>query len=177
MFTIGEIAKQFQLSRSTLLYYDAIGLLLPSDRSPANYRLYTPADVTRMKKIMLYRDAGLPLDTIKDILALDQDDIGNVLEDRLFQINEEITHLRSQQSVILKLLENEELWQQSKVLTKERWVSLMIAAGLDENGMILWHMEFESMSPKAHQDFLESLGMQDEEIIAIRNLKFQEHAS
>src|SRR5574344_1987818 len=48
MHTIGQIAKRFALSRSTLLYYDTIGLLSPSGRSQANYRLYTDNDVRRM---------------------------------------------------------------------------------------------------------------------------------
>ncbi|MFC1747364.1 MerR family DNA-binding transcriptional regulator [Pseudomonadota bacterium] len=38
MHTIGEVSKRFSISRSTLLYYDAIGLLSPSGRSNANYR-------------------------------------------------------------------------------------------------------------------------------------------
>ncbi len=37
MHTIGQIGKRFGLPRSTLLYYDAIGLLSPSRRSDANY--------------------------------------------------------------------------------------------------------------------------------------------
>ena len=42
--TVGRLARAFGLSRSTLLYYDSIGLLRPTGRSPANYRLYTRAD-------------------------------------------------------------------------------------------------------------------------------------
>ena len=45
--TITRLAKQFKLSRSTLLYYDRIGLLRPSGRSPSNYRLYTGSDRQR----------------------------------------------------------------------------------------------------------------------------------
>ena len=42
MLTIGKLARKFDLSRSTLLYYDRIGLLKPSGRTRANYRVYTP---------------------------------------------------------------------------------------------------------------------------------------
>ncbi len=40
MITIGRLARRFGLSRSTLLYYDSIGLLSPSTRSAKDYRLY-----------------------------------------------------------------------------------------------------------------------------------------
>jgi DNA-binding transcriptional MerR regulator len=43
MHTIGQAAKHANLSRSTLLYYDRIGLLRPSGRSRAGYRLYNGA--------------------------------------------------------------------------------------------------------------------------------------
>jgi len=39
MFLITELARKHGLSRSTLLYYDRIGLLTPSGRSEAGYRL------------------------------------------------------------------------------------------------------------------------------------------
>ncbi len=53
--SIGEIAKQYGLSRSTLLYYDAIGLLRPSGRSESNYRRYTGEDSRRLRLICMYR--------------------------------------------------------------------------------------------------------------------------
>ena len=61
MLTIGRLARRFSLSRSTLLYYDSIGLLRPSGRSPANYRLYTERDRRRLELICRYREAGVPM--------------------------------------------------------------------------------------------------------------------
>ena len=40
----GELAKSAGLSRSTLLYYDRLGLLRPVGRSESNYRLYSATD-------------------------------------------------------------------------------------------------------------------------------------
>ena len=68
MLTIGQLARRFELSRSTLLYYDSIGLLSPSGRSRANYRLYSDDDVRRMEAIAGYRRAGLPLADIARLL-------------------------------------------------------------------------------------------------------------
>lgn len=56
----------------------------------------------------------------------------------------------------------------SRVVTKETWVSMLKAAGLDAQGRKNWHIEFEKSSPEAHQDFLESIGIDEGEITLIR---------
>ena len=58
MLTISQLGRRFGLSRSTLLYYDSIGLLSPSLRSRANYRLYSRSDVERMELIDVYRQVA-----------------------------------------------------------------------------------------------------------------------
>ncbi len=39
MLTVGKLAEDFGLSRSTLLYYDRIGLLQPAARTEKGYRV------------------------------------------------------------------------------------------------------------------------------------------
>ncbi|MEM8862651.1 MAG: MerR family transcriptional regulator, partial [Chloroflexota bacterium] len=80
MYTIGDLAKEFKLSRSTLLYYDKIGLLTPSKRTEADYRLYSEAEFVRMSKIALYKKAGLSLDEIAEILNSKEDHLSKILE-------------------------------------------------------------------------------------------------
>lgn len=168
MFTIGQLAKRYSLSRSTLLYYDAKGLLKPSGRTTANYRLYSPGDAKLLERILLFRNAGIPLATIGGILDKGANEIESALEQRLFAINSEIQQLRNQQRVIVDVIQNQSLIEQTGILTKEKWVAMLAAAGLDEEGMWAWHAEFERTLPAAHQDFLESLGIAPEEIDAIR---------
>ena len=168
MFTIGQVAKKYSLSRSTLIYYDKIGVLSPSGRSGANYRLYSDNDLKKMDRIMLFRSAGLSLESISLLLDKEGGDLNSAFEQRLSSINNEIQGLRNQQKVILKLLENETSTQNSRVLTKETWVAILKGAGLDEAGMKNWHIEFEKTSPEAHQDFLESIGIEEGEITLIR---------
>ena len=168
MFTIGQVAKKYGLSRSTLIYYDNIGILTPSGRSESNYRLYSDNDLKKMDRMMLFRSAGLSLDSIPSLLDKKGDDLNSSLEHRLSSINSEIQGLRNQQKVILNILENESAIKGSRVITKETWVSLLKAAGLDEDGMKNWHVEFEKTSQEAHQDFLESIGIEKDEIISIR---------
>jgi len=169
MFSIGQISKKFSLSRSTIIYYDSIGVLSPSGRTEANYRLYSDLDVQKMEKIVQYRSAGLSLKSISNILNNDNCKLYSTLENRLFEINLEIQSLRSQQKLILQLLKSKKSLKHSRIVSKEDWISLLKATGLDDEGMKKWNIEFEKMAPEAHQDFLESLGIESNEIIVIRD--------
>ncbi|EKD38479.1 MAG: transcriptional regulator, MerR family, partial [uncultured bacterium] len=55
--TVGRLARKFGLSRSTLLYYDAIGLLSPAGHIQGEYRLYGPSEEGRLEQICRYRRA------------------------------------------------------------------------------------------------------------------------
>ncbi len=166
-YTISQVAARFGLSRSTLLYYDKIGLLSPGARSVANYRRYTERDVSAMKEISQLRNAGVALREIKRLLKrkTSRDD---ALRRRLGTINTEINLLRDQQRFILSLLGGGESEKSTRVLTREKWIRFLRSAGLDDAGMRRWHAEFERVSPEAHRDFLESLGIPEKEIALIR---------
>ena len=167
-YSVGQVAKRFGLSRTTLLYYDSIALLQPSGRSPAGYRQYSEADMARMERIAAYREAGLALEAIRALLDGVKGTPSQILETRLEQINGEIQALRGQQQVLVQLLQNRRALRRSRVMTKDRWVKILAGAGMDEAGMHRWHEEFESSAPEAHQDFLESLGISPKEVAAIR---------
>ena len=116
----------------------------------------------------MFRSAGLPLESIPSLLDKKGDDLNSSLENRLFAINNEIQTLRNQQKVLLNILENKNLLKGTRVVTREIWISILRAAGLDETGMKNWHIEFEKTSPEAHRDFLESIGIEKNEIASIR---------
>jgi DNA-binding transcriptional MerR regulator len=168
MLTISRLARRFGLSRSTLLYYDSIGLLSPSARSEANYRLYSPNDVQRMELIDVYRKTGLPLADIARLLSSGQSQLAGVLEARLRALNAEIQGLRRQQQLIVQLLRRRAARRGTRWLDKDGWVAILRATGMGEEDMRRWHVEFERLSPEAHQDFLESLGLDGGEIARIR---------
>ena len=67
--TVGRLAEQLDLTVRTLHHYDEIGLLRPSERSSAGYRLYTDADVVRLQHVVVYRRLGFSLEEIADLLA------------------------------------------------------------------------------------------------------------
>ncbi len=169
MLTISQLARRFGLSRSTLLYYDRLGLLSPSLRSRANYRLYSETDVERMELIDLYRQAGLPLKDIARVLDSDRGVAAELLAERLRSLGREIRQLRRRQQRIVELLKSEVALRETRSLDKKGWVAILRATGLSDDDMRRWHVEFERLSPAAHQDFLESLGLGDTEIARIRD--------
>lgn len=169
MYTIGQLAKSVGLSRSTLIYYDTIGLFSPSGRSGSNYRRYSEADRKRLEQICIYRKTGLSLNDISRIIKKgDRQGIVSLLEKRLGDLNREISALRDQQHFIMKLLKNDRAISKIRVMDKEGWIGLLEAAGLNEAARDKWHAEFERIAPDAHQDFLESLGIPAKDITLIR---------
>jgi DNA-binding transcriptional MerR regulator len=67
-FTVGELAKLAGITVRTLHHYDQLGLVQPSDRSDAGYRLYGDADVLRLQQVLMYRELGLALDQIAGVI-------------------------------------------------------------------------------------------------------------
>ncbi len=168
MQSISKAAKKFNLSRSTLLYYDSIGILKASARSASGYRQYSDADLVRLQQICLYRKTGLPLRQIAQIIFDRAPRTIELLEARLRKLNEEILVLREQQSVTIKILKKRTLLKKARFMDKKTWVKILRAAGLNDAAMKKWHEEFEHISPENHQDFLESLHLSQEEVMRIR---------
>jgi DNA-binding transcriptional MerR regulator len=69
LLKIGELAKRTGLTVRALHHYDAIGLLKPSARSEAGYRLYNRTDIARLHQIQALRRFGLALAEIGTSLA------------------------------------------------------------------------------------------------------------
>jgi DNA-binding transcriptional MerR regulator len=67
--TVGQVARMARVSVRTLHHYHEIGLLVPTGRSEAGYRLYGPEDVERLHAVLLLRELGLPLEEIRSALG------------------------------------------------------------------------------------------------------------
>lgn len=68
MKTVGEVSELAGVSVRTLHHYDQIGLLSPSGRSDAGYRLYSHEDLARLQEILVWRHLALPLAQIRALL-------------------------------------------------------------------------------------------------------------
>lgn len=66
--TVSELAELAGVTVRTLHHYDEVGLLRPSARSPAGYRLYDHDDLLRLQQIMFWRELGFTLAEIADAL-------------------------------------------------------------------------------------------------------------
>ena len=67
-YTINKIAQIAGVTLRTLRYYDKIGLLTPSSRTEAGYRLYSDEDMERLQQILFFRELDFPLSKIGEIL-------------------------------------------------------------------------------------------------------------
>lgn len=67
--TVGDVAKLAKVSVRTLHHYDELGLLSPSARSGAGYRLYTVGDLERLQQVLFFRELGFALEDIGRIMA------------------------------------------------------------------------------------------------------------
>ena len=167
--TVTNLARACGLSRSTVLYYEAQGLLKASRRSAGNYRLYSEKDLDRLRRICVYRGAGLKLSDIRSLLEQARGDAAAVLQRRLLELSDEIERLRDHQRAIVRLLNDTNQFRRLPMLTKQKWVEVMRAAGFSDDAMHRWHVEFEKSAPGEHQEFLEFLHIPPDEVQSIRD--------
>lgn len=167
-YTISKLARVFGLSRSTLLYYDRIGLLSPSFRTASGYRMYSEEDLERLERICSLRRTSLSMESIKTILASEDRPCADILERRLKEIGEEILALKAKQELLSTMLKGMSMVEDRAQVDKAMWVDMLRAAGMDDQAMERWHAEFEHRAPEAHHAFLLSLGIPEKEAWMIR---------
>lgn len=172
--SIGKLAGMFNLSRSTLLYYDSIGILPPATRSISNYREYSEEDCHRLEQIATYRKAGLSLEEIKKILDGTKCMAAVNLEAKLEEINQEIAALRQQQYFIINLLQDNQFLERVGTIHKDSFVDLLHSAGIDDKAQWRIHNEFEKKFPEKHEAFLQLLGLTHEQVKEIREWSLEE---
>ena len=67
-YTTGEVAKLCGVSVRTVQYYDTRGIVSPSELSEGGRRLYSDADLSKMKTVCFLRELDLPLGTVSEII-------------------------------------------------------------------------------------------------------------
>ena len=83
MKTVKEVSKLTGVSIRALHHYDAIGLLKPSQVTAAGYRLYDADALERLYMILVFRELGLSLKEIGEILNASDYDRNRVLEKQI----------------------------------------------------------------------------------------------
>ncbi|GCL63428.1 MerR family transcriptional regulator [Pseudaquabacterium pictum] len=101
---VGDLARRSGLTVRTLHHFDQIGLLSPSARSPAGYRLYGREDVARLHSIQALRHLGLPLKQIAALLAGDGEPLPQTVARQIRALDHEIaqaTALRTRLALLM----------------------------------------------------------------------------
>ncbi|WP_338766003.1 MerR family transcriptional regulator [Massilia sp. METH4] len=103
MLKIGQLAKHAGLTVRTLHHYDDIGLLRPSVRTDAGYRLYHRDDVARLQQIQALRQLGMPLADIGSFLAHSGASALTIVERQLAALQKRINESARMHAHLLQL--------------------------------------------------------------------------
>lgn len=141
MYQISELAKQVDLSRSTLLYYEKLGLI-QGHRLENGYRAYSETDLQRLRLIQQFQAAGLTLEECK--ACLESKIERKVLLNRL------------------KLLDAE--------IMKKQKSRQLLAAMSGESGLKEWHESIDKIAPDAHLQWLIKQGFSEKQALRLKLL-------
>ena len=92
-YTVNQLAKMAGVSVRTLHHYDHIGLLKPSSRTAAGYRLYERQELLRLQQILFFKELDVPLDDIRRILDDPGFDQVHALQQHRMQLERRVTRL------------------------------------------------------------------------------------
>jgi len=68
-YTVQKLGSLAGVSTRTLRYYDEIGILKPARINSSGYRIYGQGEVDRLQQILFYRELGISLENIKEIVT------------------------------------------------------------------------------------------------------------
>src|ERR1700694_2513831 len=107
MYTVKQVSDLAEISVRTLHYYDEIGLLTPSKVGANGYRYYDDASLLRLQQILFYREIGLELIQIKEILSSPDFDLMTALRSHRAALESKMAHqqqlINTIDSTIIKL--------------------------------------------------------------------------
>ncbi|MEV6979197.1 MerR family transcriptional regulator [Kitasatospora sp. NPDC093806] len=107
--TVGAVARIAKVTVRTLHHYDEIGLLSPRARTRAGYRRYDEADLTRLQRILFYRELGFPLEEIATILDDDSVSPSEHLRRQHRLLTDRIAHLQELAAAVEHAMEAEKM--------------------------------------------------------------------
>jgi DNA-binding transcriptional MerR regulator len=95
MYTVKQLANLAGVSRRTLHYYDEKGLLKPASRCENGYRLYNEESLFQLQQILFFREIGLALQVIKEIVEDPKFDTVSALQQHRKTLQENILRLQT----------------------------------------------------------------------------------
>lgn len=104
MKTVTQVSRLTGVSVRTLHHYDAIGLLKPTQVTQAGYRLYDQTALDRLYRLLVFRELGLSLKEISQMLDASDGHRNQVLEQQIKQMQKKITKLQDRISLAKGIL-------------------------------------------------------------------------
>lgn len=98
---IGTIARQADLPTKTVRYYADIGLVKPSGRSDAGYRIYTETELNKLRFVRSARSFGFTVEECRELLGLYEDrdrssrDVKRMALQRIGEIEDKMSELQT----------------------------------------------------------------------------------
>lgn len=99
LFTIGELARRTGLSVRTIRFWSDEGVVPPTERTPAGYRLYDAEALARLELVRTLRELDLDLPTVRRVLA-EQATLGEVAAAHVRALDAEIRTLRTRRAIL-----------------------------------------------------------------------------
>lgn len=87
-YTVQKLSRIAGISARTLRYYDEIGILKPARINSSGYRIYGQAEVDMLQQIMFYRELGVSLENIKEIVTSADFDVVKALKEHRVKLLE-----------------------------------------------------------------------------------------
>jgi DNA-binding transcriptional MerR regulator len=114
--TVSQVSRLAGVSVRTLHHYDELGLLRPSGRSQAGYRLYEQQDLQRLQQVLFFKELGFPLEEIARIVSDPAFDLRAALRMQRQLLTERATRVQALIQAVDAALESIE---RGTVMTKE----------------------------------------------------------
>jgi MerR family mercuric resistance operon transcriptional regulator len=110
--SISQVAKRGGVNIQTVRYYERQGLLAPTSRTEAAYRIFSAESVRRIRFIKRAQELGFSLKEIKELLSLridahtTQADIRKRTRAKIADVEQKILHLQAIHASLLRMAEN-----------------------------------------------------------------------
>jgi cob(I)alamin adenosyltransferase len=130
LWTVGELAAAAGVTVRALHHYDELGLLAPSERSEAGYRLYDSAAVRRLYRILALRGLGFPLAELGDLLDADAGSLEAATRAQLERTEDQLAATEALRTRLTDLLRDAE---QAGEPSTDRLIDTMEAMSMSVN--------------------------------------------
>lgn len=168
-YTVQKLAKIAGVSSRTLRYYDEIGILKPARINSSGYRIYGQAEVDRLQQILFYRELGVSLENIKEIITAPSFDAAAALKEHrekllakreqldLLIANVEKTIASAERRIIMTDKEKFEGFKQNMIDENEKKYGQEIRAKYGDEQVNKSYNKIKNMTPEEYAQ-IEKLG-------------------